>query len=296
MLKILSNYRVKIKRTLALVFLTLIVGPAAYGQEEPIQSKVTAYGPQPTEEELLADPSKLSFKMSLGYRSKAQYFDEPQQSYSLRGRLSYFFQKSHLFSIDQGIAYREFPYEELYTSDTSFGYSYVESLIPFSESSGLKLTPSVGVELGTSKQSSAYDHRYGIINGTLNLGWQAFPWLEVGTNIGADVFFYKDTLSIFGEATEKYSGSVGFYASASYDHLSLSQSYSFNQTALNADWDDIYTFTAATNLSVSLPSDFTLSAGFVTSDNQLRYGRNRNFEMYDKDITRFSFTVSKKFF
>ena len=170
MLKILGNYSVNFKRTLALVFLTFVAVSAAYGQEEPIQSKTTAYGPEPTEEERLADPSKLSANLSFGYRSKAQYFDEPQENYTLRGRLSYFYKKQHLFTVDQGISYREFPYEELYSSDTRLGYSYTESLIPFSESSGLKLTPSAGVELGTSKQSTAYDHRYGIINETLNLG------------------------------------------------------------------------------------------------------------------------------
>lgn len=240
------------------------------------------------------EKSPVSASIGAGYASKAQYFREPQENYNLRASASYLYNDLHDFGLRQSLIYRDFPYEELYTSDTGLSYSYQKSLIDFSETSGLSLSPSANLELGTSEQSSARDRRLAIASGSLDLNWQAQSWLSLGTGLGGDVFFYKETLNKYGEANERYAGSVSFSAAVSYDRFTFSQSVSFIQTKLYENWEDLYSFSNSSVLSIRLPEQFSLSAGLVTSDNQLRYGRNMNFRMYDKDITRFTFSITKK--
>lgn len=241
-----------------------------------------------------AEKSPVSASIRAGYGSKAQYFREPEENYNLRASASYLWNELHGFGLRQSLVYREYPYEELYTSDTILTYGYEKSLIAFPENWNLNLAPSAALELGTSEQSSARDRRYGTASGEIALNWQALSWLSLGSGLGTNLFFYKETLSKYGEANERHSGYVSFSAEIVYDRFTLTQSVSFIQTKLYEGWEDRYSFENETALGIKLPEDFSLSAGLITSDDQLRYGRNMNFRMYDKDITRFTFSISKK--
>jgi|GEM_PF-3889290 hypothetical protein len=240
------------------------------------------------------DPARKTVSVGLSYSSRAEYIEDPSPNAELRTSLGYIWNDQHAFGLSGGVRYRNQPYEEIYGTDVELSYGSARSVFNSSSASGLEWKPFASLSLGTSKASSADYKRLGLFTAGLNLAWSPLASVTFDTSTGASVYAHRETLNEFGEANQTHSLFGGIGGTLDLEILTLSQSIVFYQTSYDEGWEDTYDFSSTTSLATSVAKAYKLSIGVTTSDKQLRYGRNMNFKMYDRDITRFTLSITTR--
>ena len=244
----------------------------------------------------------LTGSASTSIGSKAEYDYDPGNYLSFGFGLRWKPDHTSKYSLgaSQGLTYRNRPWETVTAGDTSLSASFsglldkIDVLESWTKKRKISLSANTSTLLPHS-EGSREAGLFGMISGSLSLGWQAMESLSFSINSGLTGYFWDSTMSASGYANTLAAKNLSISSSLSFAKFGYSLSAGIYESVLHEQWGSEYGYSSSLSASYSYQL-YRFGLGLSTNDNQLRYGNKQSFTFYDKDRSKLAFSVSKSIF